>query len=62
MGNATAALVPAGVMLPVVQAPVSEVAVCLVPVLFVHVTVDPTVIWMGFGLKHQDVAPEQSMI
>ena len=49
-------------MLPVVQAPVSEVAVCLGPVLFVQVTLEPAVIWIGFGLKHQDAAPEQSTI
>jgi hypothetical protein len=49
-------------MLPVVQAPVSDVAVCLGPVLFVQVSVEPAVIWTGFGLKHQGAAPEQLMI
>jgi len=62
VGKATAALVPPGAMLPVVQAPVSELAVCLGPVLFVQVTVEPTVIRIGFGLKHQGAAPEQSTI
>jgi len=49
-------------MLPVVQAPVSEVAVCLGAVLFIQVTVEPAVTRMGFGLKHQGAAPEQSTI
>jgi len=58
----TAALVVPGAMLPVVQAPVSEVAVCVGPVALVQVTVEPTVIWMGFGLKHQGGVPAQSTI
>ena len=45
-----------------VQAPVSEVAVCLGAVLFIQVTVEPAVTRMGFGLKHQGAAPEQSTI
>jgi len=49
-------------MLPVVHAPVSEVAVCIGPVLFIQVTVEPTVIWMGFGLKHHGGIPAQSTI
>jgi hypothetical protein len=49
-------------MLPVVQAPVSEVAVCVGPVALFQVTVDPTVIRTGFGLKHQGGAPAQLTI
>jgi hypothetical protein len=57
-----APLVPPGAMLPVVQAPVSEVAVCVGPVALFQVTVDPTVIRTGFGLKHQGGAPAQLTI
>jgi len=49
-------------MLPVFQAPVSEVAVCVGAVELVQVTVEPAVIWMGFGLKHQEGVPAQLMI
>jgi hypothetical protein len=62
VGNEIVALVVPDAMLPVSQAPVSEVAVCVGAVVFVQVTVEPTVIWMGFGLKHQGEAAAQSTI
>jgi hypothetical protein len=49
-------------MFPVFQTPVFEVEVCVGPVAFVQVTVDPAVIWMGFGLKHHGGVPAQLMI
>jgi hypothetical protein len=49
-------------MLPVFQAPVSEVEVWVGAVVLVQVTVDPAVIRMGLGLKHQGVAPAQFTI
>ena len=52
-----ALLVALAAMLPVSQAPVSEVAVCVVAVPLVQVTVEPTVIWIGFGLKHHGGVP-----
>jgi len=57
-----ALLVAPGAMLPVPQAAVSEVAVWVRAVPLVHVTVEFTVIWMGFGLKHQDGVPAQLTI
>jgi hypothetical protein len=57
-----ALLVAPGAMLPVSQAPVSAVAVCGGAVPLVQVTVEPAVIWIGFGLKHQGGAPAQLMI
>ena len=57
-----ALLVAPGAMLPVPQAAVSEVAVWVSGVPLVQVTVEPTVICMGFGLKHQDVVPAQLTI
>jgi hypothetical protein len=62
VGNATALLVPPDAMLPVFQAPVSEVEVWGGAVVLVQVTVDPAVIRMGLGLKHQGVAPAQFTI
>jgi len=57
-----ALLVAPGAMLPVPQAGVSEVAVWVSAVLLVQVTVEPTVIWMGFGLKHHGGVPAQFTI
>jgi hypothetical protein len=57
-----AVLVAPGAMLPVSQAPVSDVAVCTGAVALVQLTVEPTVTWMGFGLKHQGGTPAQLMI
>jgi hypothetical protein len=62
VGKATAALVAPGAMLPVFQAPMSEVEVCVGAVELVQVTVEPTVIRMGFGLKHQGGVPAQFTI
>ena len=55
-------LVAPGAILPVFQTPVSEVEVCVGPVELVQVTVEPAVIWMGFGLKHHGGVPAQLMI
>jgi hypothetical protein len=49
-------------MLPVVHAPVSEVAVCVTPVALLQLAVEPAVIRMGFGLKHQGGVPAQLTI
>ena len=57
-----AVLVAPDAMLPVSQAPVSEVAVWVGAVALVQVTVEPTVIWIGFGLKHHDGVPAQLTI
>jgi len=57
-----AVLVAPGAMLPVSQAPVSDVAVCTGAVALVQLTVEPTVTWMGFGLKHQGGVPAQLTI
>jgi hypothetical protein len=62
VGKETAALVAPGAMLPVFQAPVLEVEVCVGAVVLVHVTVEPAVIRIGFGLKHQGGVPAQLMI
>lgn len=59
VGKETVALVPPGAMLPVLQTPVFDVEVCVGPVALVQVTVEPAVIWMGFGLKHHDGVPVQ---
>jgi hypothetical protein len=57
-----ALLVALGAMVPVSQAPVSEVEVCGAAVPLAQVTVEPTVIWMGFGLKHHGGVPAQLII
>ena len=57
-----ALLVAPTAMVPVPQAPLSDVAVCDMEVEFTHVTVEPAVIWMGFGLKHHDGVPVQFTI
>ena len=57
-----AALVAPGAMLPVFQAPLSEVAVCVGAVVLAQVTVDPALMRMGFGLKHQGGVPAQLTI
>ncbi len=57
-----AALVAPGAMGPVFQTPVLEVEVWVGAVVLVQVTVEPTVIWMGFGLKHHGGVPAQLMI
>jgi hypothetical protein len=62
VGKETALLVVPGAMLPVFQAPESEVEVWVGEVELVQVTVDPAVIRMGFGLKHQEGVPAQLMI
>lgn len=62
MGKETATLVAPVAMGPVFQAPVSEVEVCVGAVVLVQVTVEPTVIWIGFGLKHHGGVPAQLMI
>ncbi len=62
MGKETALLVVPGAMLPVFQAPVSEVEVWVGAVELVQVTVQPAMIRMGFGLKHQEGVPAQLMI
>src|ERR671937_2627870 len=49
-------------MLPVSQAPVSDVDVWVGPVLFVHVTLEPAVIRIGFGLKQPNGLLEQVTI
>ncbi len=62
MGKETAPLVPPGAMLPVFHAPVLEVEVCVGAVVLVQVTVEPTVIRIGFGVKHHGGAPAQFRI
>ncbi|MDQ6712332.1 MAG: hypothetical protein M3Z28_03965 [Candidatus Dormibacteraeota bacterium] len=62
VGNAMALLVAPDEMLPVFQAPVSEVAVCVGPVALVQLTVEPAVMRMGFGLKHHGVVAAQFTI
>jgi hypothetical protein len=57
-----ALLVAPDAMLPVSHAPVSEVAVWVGAVVLVQVTVEPTVIWMGRGLKHHGGVPAQLTI
>ena len=51
-----------GAMLPVFQAPVFEVEVCVGAVALVQVTVDPAAMRMGFGLKHHGVVAAQLTI
>jgi hypothetical protein len=62
VGKETALLVVPGAMLPVFQAPVSEVEVCVGAVELAQVTVEPAVIRMGFGLKHHGGVPAQLTI
>jgi hypothetical protein len=57
-----ALLVAPGAMVPVLQAPLSELAVCATAVVLAQVTVEPTVTWIGFGLKHQGGVPAQLTI
>jgi hypothetical protein len=57
-----ALLVAPGAMVPVLQAPLSEVAVCATAVVLAQVTVEPTVTWIGFGLKHHGGVPAQLTI
>src|ERR1700674_851022 len=49
-------------MLPVFHAPESEVDVCVGAVALVQVTVEPAVMGIGFGLKHQEGAAAQLTI
>jgi hypothetical protein len=60
--NAMALLVAPGAMVPVLQAPLSEVAVCATAVVLAQVTVEPIVTWIGFGLKHHGGVPAQLTI
>jgi hypothetical protein len=57
-----APLVVPGAIVPVPQALVSEVAVCDAAVVLAQVMVEPTVTWIGFGLKHQGGVPLQLTI
>ena len=57
----SAPLVAPAEMLPVVQAPVSEVAVWVAGVEFVQLTLDPAGTLIGLGEKHQ-VVEEQVTI
>jgi hypothetical protein len=57
----TAALVAPFEISPVSQAPESDVDVWVIPELFVQVTVSPTLIRIGLGVK-QPLAPVQLMI
>ena len=50
----TAELVAPEAIGPVSHAPVSEVDVWVIEPLFIQVTVSPTLIWIGFGVKQPD--------